>query len=71
VARAWIECSKSKRRDSRNQKSRPGARAAFEGEQGTDQHHEIIMHEHHVVEVTLSSAQFMSRQNTVRFKPIF
>jgi hypothetical protein len=39
--------------DSRNQKSRLGARAAFEDEQETGQHHEIIMHEPKVCEVTL------------------
>jgi hypothetical protein len=51
----------SKRRDSRNQKSRLGARAAFEGEKETGQHHEIIMHEHNVYAVTLSSERSMTR----------
>jgi hypothetical protein len=52
----------SKRRDSRNQKSRLGARAAFEGEKERSQHHEIIMHEHNVYEVTLSSQRSMNRK---------
>jgi len=60
----------SKRRDSRNQKSRLGARAAFEGEKERGQHHEIIMHEHHVYEVTLSSERLMTRESRADFKLI-
>jgi hypothetical protein len=56
--------------DSRNQKSRLGARAAFEGEQEGDQHHEIIMHEHNVDKVTLSSERPMTRQSRASFKLI-
>jgi len=52
VARAWVGDSQSEREVSRNQKSRPVARAAFEGEQLACQQHGIIMHDPSVSAVT-------------------